>query len=274
MEISTFVRYRPSWRGILFVLVLVLVAGGIAAYLTYRKDANYEARASVFVGQILPADVPDYLLRPLADNYQSALELPRVTRAAAEASGEPEGAIESGLTSERVSSTAYVDVTYESTDPEAAQTVLRVASREALIAVAENDLEREQRSVTAATEAYDDATAALSEYEATNGADGSARHAELSGNVTRTLDELNAARDALDGANLELQEAENADVISVKEPAEESKIPDTARAGVTAGVIAAMVAFIILLLVDWRRRPKVKWSAPPPAITARHDTWR
>jgi hypothetical protein len=72
---------RPSWRGILFVLVLVAVAAGIAGYLVYREPATYKGRASVFVGQILPADVPDYLLRPVADNYQAALGLPRVTRA-------------------------------------------------------------------------------------------------------------------------------------------------------------------------------------------------
>jgi hypothetical protein len=274
MEISTFVRYRPSWRGILFVVVLVLVAGGVAAYLTYRDDATYKGRAAVFVGQILPADVPDYLLRPLADNYQAALGLPRVTRAAAEAGGESEAAVAGGLSSERVSSTANVDVTYESTDPAAAREVLRVASREALVAVAEKDLAREQRAVDAAEEAYDEATAELAEYEAVNGADGSARHSELDENVTRTLDELNATRDTLDGAHLELQEATNADVISVKQPEEQSRVPDAARAGVTAGVIAAMVAFIILLLVDWRRRPKVRWSAPPQAITARHDSWR
>ncbi len=274
MEISTFVRYRPSWRGILFVVVVVLVAAGVAAYLSYRRDPTYKTRAAVFVNQILPADVPDYLLRPLADNYQAALGLPRVTRAAAEASGESEADVASGLTSERVSSTANVEVAYESTDPEASREVLRVASREALIVVAEKDVARQQRAVDAASESYDEATAALAEYEAANGADGSARHAELEGNAARTLDDLNAARDELDAANLALREAQDADVVSVRAPEEESRVPDAARAGVTAGVIAAMAAFIILLLVDWRRRPKVRWSAPPQAITARDDSWR
>jgi hypothetical protein len=268
MEISTFVRYRPSWRGILFVLVLVLVAAGIAGYLVKRQDPEYQGRASVFVSQIFPADIPDYLLRPVADNYQSALGLPSVTRAAANASGESQAAIAGGLTSERVSSTANVDVTYQSTRPDAIKDVLRVASRKALVELAKNDLARSERAATSAQEKYAQATAALAAYEATNGNDGSARHSELDADAARTLDALDSARNALDDAQRELAEATDAAVISVKEPDEQSRLPDAARAAVTAGLVAAMIGFIVLLFVDWRRRPAVKWQAPTGPDTA------
>jgi hypothetical protein len=275
MEITSFVRYRPSWRGILFVLVLVIIASGIAGYLVYRQPATYKGRAAVFVGQILPPDVPDYLLRPVADNYQAALGLPRVIRAAADASGESEGAIDGGLTSERVSSTANVDVSYQSTDAGAINDVLRVASRQALIAVAESDLQRAERTVTSAQADYDQATAALTAYEATNGDDGSTRQAELAADVTRTLEALSSAQDSLDDAQREVDEATNASVISVREPAEESRTPDAARAAVTAGLIAAMVGFILLLLIDWRRRPAVQWTAPgEPSASGRRASRR
>jgi hypothetical protein len=262
MEISTFVRYRPTWRGIAFVLVIVLAAAGVAGYLSYRQAKTWDAKAAVFVGQILPADVPDYLLRPVADNYQSALGLPRVTRAASRASGESYGAVSGGLTSERVSSTANVDVTYSSTRREAAREVVRVASRQALIALAQKDLARNERAQRAAESDYQDATKALTDYEATNGNDGSARHAELSAEADRTLQSVTSARNATDDGRLELEEARSAAVISVKDPSPESRVPDAARSAVTAGLIAAMVAFIILLLFDWRRRPKIRWAAP------------
>ncbi len=257
------------------MLVLVIVASGIAGFLVYRQAATYKGRAAVFVGQILPADVPDYLLRPVADNYQAALGLPRVIRAAAAASGESEGAVDGGLTSERVSSTANVDVSYQSTDPGAIKDVLRVASRQALIVVADNDLQRAERTVSSAQADYDKANAALTEYEALNGNDGSTRHAELLANITRTLDTLTSAQNALDDAQREVDEATNASVISVREPAQESRTPDAARAAVTAGLIAAMVGFILLLLIDWRRRPAIQWTAPgEPSTSGRRASRR
>jgi len=251
--------------------VLVLVAAGVAGYLTYREASTYETRGSVFVGQIFPADIPDYLLRPVADNYQAALGLPRVVRAAAEASGESVAAVDGGLSSERVSSTANVDVIYQSTRPAASRDVVRVAARQALIALAEKDLARAERAVSAAQDDYDAATQALADYDAANGDDGSARRAELEADATRTADALSTARGQLDDAELELSEANDADVISVRDPEEESRVPDAARAGVTAGLIAAMVGLIILLLLDWRRRPKIRWSAASnPVGAGRH----
>jgi hypothetical protein len=262
MEVSTFVRYRPTWRGVVFVIALALIAGGVAAFLTYRQDPTYRARAQVFVGQILPPDTPDYLLRPIADDYQAALDLPRVTAEAAAASGEPVGAIAGGLTSELVSSTANVEVFYESTDAAAATTTVRVASRQALIALAQQDLAQAERAAASAERNYDEAVAALSAYEAVNGADSSVQHSELAADVSRTLEQRTTALDDVSAAELELDNAREADVISVGDPDEESQVPAAARAGVTAAVIAGMVALILLLLVDWRRRPKIRWSAP------------
>ncbi|HEY8216544.1 MAG TPA: hypothetical protein VIH82_05385 [Acidimicrobiia bacterium] len=262
MEISTFVRYRPTWRGVVFVIVVVLGAAGVAGYLTYREPATWDASAAVFVGQILPSDVPDYLLRPVADNYQAALGLPRVVRAASKASGESEAAIDSTLSSERVSSTANVDVFYSSTRRKAAKEVVRVASRQALIALAHKDLARSERAERSASGDYQSASQALAGYEATNGDDGSVRHSELAADVDRTLEALTTARGSVDDARLEVEEATSGSVVSVKKPARQSRVPDSARAAATAGLIAAMVAFILLLIVDWRRRPKVRWAAP------------
>jgi len=261
MEISAFVRYRPSWRGIVLVLVLVVAASAIAGYLVYRQPPNYKARATVFVGQILPSDVPDYLLRPVADNYQATLDLPRVILAAARASGESEAAVAGGLSSERISSTANVDVLYQSPRFEAIKDVLRVASRAGLITVAQMNLARSRRAVTSAQKDYARATQALAKYEAANGNDGSARHAELAANVERTLAALGTSAGGLDDAQLELGEATTASVIFVRDPEKESRIPDAARTAVTAGLIAAMVGAILLLVVDSRRRSGVRWNA-------------
>jgi hypothetical protein len=275
MEISTFIRYRPSWRGILFVLVLVVAAGGIAGYVVYQEPANYKGSASVFVGGILSGDVPDYLLRPVADNYEAALGLPNVIRAAAGASGESEAAVAGGLSSMRASATANVNVLYQSTRVAAIKVVLRVASREALIALAQMDLAHNQRDVTSAQTDYDRSTQALAAYEAAKGSDGSARHTELAADVTRTLDALTAAQTGLDNAGSELDKAKNGSVIFVQEPQKQSRISDAARAAVTAGVIAAMVGFTLLVLVAWRRRPAIRWTVPSdPSAAARHASRR
>lgn len=274
MEISTFLRYRPSWRGVAFVLALVVAAGGVAGYLVYRQPANNKGTASVFVGQILPGNVPDYLLRPVADNYQAALALPSVIRAAARASGESEGAVNGGLTSVRTSPTANIDVGYQSTHVDVIKTVLRVASRQALIALAQLDISHSQQDVNSAQNDYNRATKALAAYEAVKGNDGSATHTELDNEVTRTLAALGAARTGLDNTTIELDKARNAPVIFVRDPQKQSRIPDATRAAVTAGLIAAMVGFTLLVLVTWRRRPAIRWSAPSTSTGAARDVSR
>jgi hypothetical protein len=271
MEISTFLRYRPTWRGVAFVLALVVAAGGIAGFLVYRQPANNKGTASVFAGQILSADVPDYLLRPVADNYQAALALPSVIRAAARASGESEAAVGGGLSSVRTSPTANIDVVYQSTRVDAIKTVLRVASREALIALAQLDISHSQQDVTSAQQAYNRSAQALANYEAAKGNDGSATHTELSDDVTRTLTAVDKARTGLDNTTIELEKAKTAPVIFVRDPQKQSRTPDAVRAAVTAGLIAAMVGFTLLVLVTWRRRPAIRWTAPSKSIaTARH----
>lgn len=271
MEISTFLRYRPSWRGLAFVLALVAAAGGIAGYLVYRQPANNKGTASVFVGQILPGDVPDYLLRPVADNYQAALALPSVIRAAAHASGESEAAVNGGLSSVRTSPTANIDVVYQSTRVNAIKTVLRVASREALVSIAQLDTSHSQQDVSSAQADYNRSAQALAAYEAVRGNDGTAAHSALADDVTRTLTALDTARTGLDNTTLELDKAKNAPVIFVRDPQKQSRIPDAARAAVTAGLIAAMVGFSILVLVSWRRRPAIRWTAPSTSTAkARH----
>jgi hypothetical protein len=271
MEISTFLRYRPSWRGVAFVLALVVAAGGVAGYLVYRQPANNKGTASVFVGQILPGNVPDYLLRPVADNYQAALALPSVLSAAARASGESDAAVNGGLSSVRTSPTANIDVVYQSTRVDAIKTVLRVASREALIALAQLDISHSRQDVSSAQNDYNRATQALASYEALKGNDGSATHSELSDEVTRTLTALDTARTGLDNTTIELDKAKTAPVIFVRDPQQQSRIPDAARAAVTAGLIAAMIGFTLLVLVTWRRRPAIRWTAPSTSTaTARH----
>jgi len=271
MEISTFLRYRPSWRGIAFVLALVVAASGIAGFLVYRKPANYKGTAAVFVGQILSGDVPDYLLRPVADNYQAALGLPSVISAAAHASGESVGAVDGGLSSVRTSPTANVDVVYQSTRVSAIKVVLQVAAREALVAIAQMDLSHSGTEVTSAQASYNRSAAALAQYEAARGNDGSARHTELDADVTRTLTALHTARTGLDSATREVDKAKNSSVVFVRDPQQQSRTPDAARAAVTAGLIAAMVGLTLLVLVTWRQRPAIRWTAPStPIATPRH----
>jgi hypothetical protein len=262
-EIATFIRYRPTWRGLVLVVLLVVLAGGSAGYLTYRKPLTYRAVATVFIRSILSPDTPDYLLRPVADDYQSGLDLPSVTRAAARASGLPEGSISGQVGSERISATANVRVSFESTNRGGATKVVRAVAHQALVELASRELDGANSALNKATQDRAAAVAALAKYRSSGGND-NAQIQAYQGTVDHTTADLNGARDTVDRFQFELEAAKTVDAVVVGTPTALSRRPDTIRAGATAAIIATMVGLALLVIVDRRKKPEIHWAAPNP----------
>ncbi len=261
MEISTFVRYRPSWGGIVTALLIALIAAGAAGYVRYREPVTYRGRAITFVSLVAGADLPDYVLGPIADNYEAELKLPAVAHATARATDISREEVSDELRSSRVGESANVRVTYLSTDRDLATDVARVAARTALTSLADRYLERAGDAVGAARSDYEQDSSALEQYEQANGADGSSQHAALEAQRDASRVALDEVLADVATAELQLANATRPSLVSSLTSKEVSRTAEIVRYAVTAFVVSLMLASIVLLLTSGRRPRRIRWRA-------------
>jgi hypothetical protein len=267
MEIASFLRFRPSWRQVVFVVFVTLVAAGAAGYLAHRSAATYNGKAIVLMAQLFPPNTPNYSISPFVDDFQTVLTTPKVVDQTAQLTGDSAKKITSGLTSNSVGSTLDVEVDYSSMKPDAAVGVVTNASRLALELLAHDRLTSDQRAASQANQDFNTATAALATYQAAHGADGSVTFNNLTANVARTQSRAATASNQVSDDQLQVLAAQSSQTLSVEGPTKQSRLTSEIQSAASTAVIAAAVSTLLLLAFSWRRRPRIRWRADAGART-------
>jgi len=267
MEISSFLRFRPSARQVFVVAFVTLVAAGGAAYLAHRSPATYQGKAIVLIAQVFPPNTPNYEISPFVDDFQTVLTTPKILAETAKLTGEPVTKIMSGLTSNSVGTTIDVEVDYSSTNRAAAIGVVKHSSQLTLGLLAHDRLAADQRAATQATHDFAAATAALAAYESSHGSDGSLEFNDLSANVDRTRSRSGDAANQVSDDQLQVLQAGSSQTLSLDGPTKQSRLTGEIQSAASTGVIAGAVTTLLLLAVGWRRRPTISWRAEPGVRT-------
>jgi hypothetical protein len=270
MEISSFLRFRPSARQVFVVAFVTLVAAGGAAYLAHRSPATYKGKAIVLVAQIFPPNTPNYSISPFVDDFQTVLTTPKILAQTAKLSGEPVKKIMAGLTSNSVAGTLDVEVDYSSTNPAAAVGVVKNSSRLALELLAQDRLTADQRASTQANQDFTAATTALATYESVHGANGSVQFNALSADVDRTRTRFDDATNQVSDDQLQVLAARSNQTLSLEGPTKQSRLTSEIQSAASSGVLAGAVTTLLLLALGWRRRPAIRWRADAGVRTRRN----
>jgi hypothetical protein len=269
MEISSFIRFRPTRRQLVLVATLAVVAAVAAAYLTYRKPAIYTGSAVVYSARVLPPGTPDYTLRPWAADLQTTVTEPDVVSTTAHNTGRSVSDVSGGLTAGLIGdSSTNVQVTFTSSDRSAASAVAAAAARAAAAHLANVDLERAQRTAKQTQKDYDTANQAVATYNARNGTAASAQRDALNADVDRAAKALADALDQVDSTKLEVLAADATTTVAAGSPSRKSKIPEVTQSALTAAIIVMILGFLTLLVRDWRR-PRIRWAPPRPQELSR-----
>lgn len=167
MEIYSFLHLNA--KRLTALIVAAALAAMVTGFVVSRQPAKFRAEAIVFTSQVFPSGSTNAQIEPFVADFQTVLGLGEVVDATSEASGVSPGRIRSDLKNERIDAGTNLLVTFEWSDAETAETVVRTASERALEEIAQQEL-------TLATDAYDQAvaasnaaSAALTAFEAEKG---------------------------------------------------------------------------------------------------------
>ena len=268
MEISSFLRFRPSARQVVVVSVVTIIAAGAAAFVAHRSAASYKAKAIVLMAQLFPPNTPNYSISPFVDDFQTILTTPKIVAETATVSGESTKKIQAGLTSTSVGSTLDVEVDYSSTHAAGALSVVKNSSRFALGLLAQDRLTADQGAATQASRDFAAATAALATYQFAHGADGSVEFNSLSANADRTRIRAATAADQVSDDQLQVLAARSNQTLSLEGPTKQSRLTGEIQAAASTGVIVGAITVLLVLAIGWRRRPVVSWRADPSGRSA------
>ena len=269
MEISSFLRFRPSARQVLVVSVVTILAAGAAAFVAHRSPASYQAKAIVLVAQLFPPNTPNYSISPFVDDFQTILTTPKIVAETAKVSGESTKKIQAGVTSTSVGSALDVEVTYTSTHAAGALSVVKNSSRFALELLAQDRLTADQQAQTQANRDFAAASAALTSYQSVHGSDGSVAFNSLSANADRTRTRATTAADQVSDDQLQVLAARSGQTLSLEGPTQQSRLTDEIQSAASTGVVAGAITALLVLAIGWRRRPVVSWRADPGGRTRR-----
>lgn len=139
MEILSLLRLNG--RRFVALSALGAITGGLAASAVQKQPASYEANVTVFVSQALPAGGSSFDIGPLVSDFQEALRLPQVRRAAADALALPLDDVVVTATRNGTDG-GSVRVTSIAATPEGAETLASTLSAAAMRALGQQQVDR------------------------------------------------------------------------------------------------------------------------------------
>ncbi len=282
MEIAS--SFRLSWRRLIPVVLVAVVAAAAAFAFVARQPAVYQARTVVLPAQMFGPGIADYQIPPLASQFVALVDAPPVVAQAAKASGQSAGAIAGGIKTATVGEGPNVAVTYSATNAKAAQTVVGVVAHAALAQIARNNLDSARRLLADSQRASTDANTKLAQFQSANGVPPAAptsggpdlnnalrtRYNALVHEVDRSTKAIDEAQGRISDAQLQVDVADSSVAVSDRGASAVPKKTKALRAAVSAGVVVGMLGIVLLLLQDLRRQRKTGAAATrsPDATTA------
>jgi hypothetical protein len=146
MAASGSTRFAP--KRVAGVVVLAALAAGVAGALTLRRPQQYSVQTTVFVGRILPASGAS-VDSSIAD-FETVIGLPEVTTAVAKQTGASRLSIAHGISFQRVGASSAVQVSFHGSNAAKASNVVIAASHQALLTLAQQQVDGATEGVNAA----------------------------------------------------------------------------------------------------------------------------
>ena len=162
MELSDYLR--AMGKRFLILLLVPVIAGGVAFGVLSRQPTQFQARATVRLP--VPGEAATSVISQANSDFTEALQSDAVLAKTAEAAHVPRSSVDSGLSVTQSGSSRILEVTYTTDQPATAQKVVATATRAALENLFSPEVTRDQQLVAAAQQEYDAARAALDAFGA------------------------------------------------------------------------------------------------------------
>jgi hypothetical protein len=146
-------------RRVVSILLVAAVAATLAAGLTLRRAQQYTVQTTVFVGRILPATGAD-VDSSIAD-FETVIRLPQVIAAVVKQTGVSTANVTSGVSFQRVGASSAVQVSFHASSAASAANVVITASHQALVTLAQQQVDGATEGVNAAQAAATSAQTAV-----------------------------------------------------------------------------------------------------------------